>query len=345
MRRGAELTMGLKGTAWTLLLLTTAACTTTPPQPPPVVEPEPEPVVAEPPEPIIVLPPEPIPEPEPAPVEPLPSVAIVLAGRVPAYESVVVELEQEFKTFSIFDLNDKSLPPDMAFRQIHDSDTAAVIAVGLNAARMAVAMSRVPVIFAQVFNYQDHGLVTESSRGVAAIAPLDRQLAAWRGADPTLSSVGIIIGEGHDDLIAKAELAAAEQGLDLSVQVARSDQETLYLYKRMIPDIDGFWLFPDNRILSARVLQEILNEARRRNITVVAPNDALLQMGAAISITTEPSDVAARIAAIVQQITAGRFADVPALTPLTGLRITTNADVLRKPLAFRETDSARESLE
>ena len=47
-------------------------------------------------------------------------------------------------------------------------------------AQSSVAMSDIPVVFSQVFNYHDHGLLTENSRGVAAVAPLDAQLAAIR---------------------------------------------------------------------------------------------------------------------------------------------------------------------
>ena len=297
---------------------------------PEVVEPVPEVVVE--PEPVVVVPePEPEPEPQPAaPPPPPPQVAIVLSNRQPAYEEVAKALSERLDNVAIYDLGDRSQPPVLAFRQINDSRTDAVIAIGLRAARSSVALAQVPVIFSQVFNYQDHGLVTDNSRGVAALAPLDAHLDAWKKLDPTLARVGMIIGAGHEALRAEAEIAAQKHGVELQVREAGSDQETLYHFKRMIHEIDGFWLFPDNRILSPRVLQEVLQQANRRHVPVAVSNEAMLQMGAAISVSTVASDIAATIVKVLERVQAGRIDALPPLTQLSEVRVATN-DALMKP--------------
>ena len=298
---------------------------------PEVVEPAPEVVVE--PEPVVVVPepePEPSPKPAPPPPPPPPQVAIVLSSRQPAYEEVANELSERLDNVAIYDLGDRSQPPVLAFRQINDSRTDAVVAIGLRAARSSVALAQVPVIFSQVFNYQDHGLVTDNSRGVSALAPLDAHLDAWKKLDPTLARVGMIIGAGHDSLRAEAEIAAQKHGVDLQIREAGSDQETLYHFKRMIHEIDGFWLFPDNRILSPRVLAEVLEQANRRRVPVAVSNDAMLQMGAAISVSTVASDVAATIVKVLERMRAGGMESLPPLTQLSEVRVATN-DALMKP--------------
>ena len=297
---------------------------------PEVVEPAPE--IVEVPEPVVEVP-EPEPVPEPPPVKPPAAprqVAIVLSSRQEAYEEVANELTERLDNVVIYDLGDRSQPPVVAFRQINDSRTDAVVAIGLRAARSSVAMAQVPVIFSQVFNYQDHGLVTETSRGVSALPPLDAHLAAWRRLDPTLARVGIIIGSGHESLRTEAELAAQKHGVELRMQEAGSDQETLYHFKRMIHEIDGFWLFPDNRILSPRVLKEILQQANRRQVPVAVSNEAMLQLGAAVSVSTVASDIAATIVQVLERIRAGEIDALPPLTQLSEVRVVTN-DTLLKP--------------
>lgn len=299
---------------------------------PEVVEPAPEVVVE--PEPVVVVPepePEPPPEPEPVPSRPPPQqVAIVLSSRQPAYEEVAKELSERLDNVAIYDLGDRSQPPVLAFRQINDSKTDAVIAIGLRAARSSVALAQVPVVFSQVFNYQDHGLVTDNSRGVSALAPLDAHLDAWKTLDPTLARVGMIIGSGHDSLRAEAEIAAQKHGIDLQIREAGSDQETLYHFKRMIHEIDGFWLFPDNRILSPRVLQEVLQQANRRRVPVAVSNEGMLQMGAAISVSTVAADIAATIVNVLERVRAGEIRSLPPITQLSEVRVATN-DALMKP--------------
>ncbi len=297
--------------------LVVSACSIQAPQPEPVVH---EPIV------IIETPP-PVIEPEvsisiPAPPQ-LPAVAIVLTNGRPAYADVARELTHHFENYEIYDLSDDSRPPVTVLRLINDSESGAVVAIGLRAARSSVAMSNKPVVFSQVFNYQDHNLLTDNSRGVAAIAPLDAQLAAWKQANPTISRIGAIIGDGHDDLIAEAELAAARHGVELRVKVTRSDQETLYFFKRMIREIDGFWLFPDNRILSRRALQQIMDDAKHENVSVLVPNKSMLQIGGSVSVSSVASDIAETITKLIRQIQAGNIDQIPPISPLSEIRVRT----------------------
>lgn len=257
----------------------------------------------------------------------LPPIAIVLTSNQPAYADVATALTEQFDETAVYNLADDSRPPVTILRMINDADNGVVVAIGLRAAMSSVAMSNSPVVFSQVFNYQDHDILTENSRGVAAIAPLDAQIAAWKEINPSLSRIGAIIGEGHDDLIAEAELAAARHDVDLRIQVTRSDQETLYFFKRMIRDIDGFWLFPDNRVLSQRALQQIMTEANDLRVPVMVPSDPLLKLGGSISVTSVATDIAATITKVVRQIVAGDLELVPAITQLSEIRVKTKDQV------------------
>jgi ABC-type uncharacterized transport system substrate-binding protein len=297
-----------------LAALTLAGCSIFTPEIEPVAEPE---IVSVP---VVVEPEQPTKVPEPEPPR-LPPVAIVLTSSQPAFMDVANALTEHLDDFQIFDLSDSSKPPVSVLRVINDSNSGTVVAIGLRAAKSSVAMANMPVIFSQVFNHQDHGLLTEHSRGIAPLAPLDAQLAAWTEADPTISRIGIIVGEGHDELITEARIAAQKHNIELRVRIAHSDQETLYLFRRMSHDIDGFWLFPDNRILSARSLQQILESAKRGQVAVAVPYESMLTMGATISMATQAEDIAATIAKIIRQIHDEGLLSVPAISPLSAVRV------------------------
>jgi len=286
-----------------LLALALSGCSIFEPQIEPIYEPE---IVSVP----VITEPEPEPEQPIKPPEPprLPPVAIVLTSKQPAFLDVANALTEHLDDFQIFDLSDSSRPPVSVLRGINDSNSGTVVAIGLRAAKSSVAMADMPVIFSQVFNHQDYGLLTANSRGVAPLAPLDAQLTAWIG---------------HDDLITEARLAAQKHDVELRVRIASSDQETLYLFRRMSHDIDGFWLFPDNRILSARSLQQILESAKRGQVAVAVPYESMLTMGATISMATQADDIAATIAKIIRQIHAGGLSSVPAISPLSAVRVVT----------------------
>jgi ABC-type uncharacterized transport system substrate-binding protein len=257
----------------------------------------------------------------------LPSVAIVMTNNSPAYADVAVELAERLENYEVYDLGDKSLPPVSVLRRINDSESSVVVAIGLRAARSSVSMSEKPVVFSQVFNHHEHDLLSENSRGVAAIPPLDAQIAAWKKIDPTMVRVGVIIGEGHDDLIEEARLAAEKHDIELRVQVTHSDQETLYFFRRMVRDIDGFWLFPDNRILSGRVLQEMLHDANRQQVPVTVPSNSMLELGATLSISTVAADIARTIVKVIREIQSGKLDAVPPITQLSEIRVETNGAI------------------
>ncbi len=270
--------------------------------------------------------------PRPAIVQPQPSLfaAIVMSSRQPAYENVASELGDRLKNYTVFDISDQTQPPASAFRVINDSTATAVVAIGLQAAEAAIAMARMPVVFCQVFNFRDHQLLTDNSRGISMLPPLDLQIAAWKKIDPTMSSIGAIIGEGHDELITEARLAAEKHGVVLHIRSAKSDRETMYLFNRMAGEIDGFWLFPDNRILSAQVLRQLLQYAERHKVRVTVFNESLLSMGASVSASTVDADIADTIIRVLRRIEAGDIKNVPALSPLSDVRIVTNDAVFRK---------------
>jgi hypothetical protein len=253
--------------------------------------------------------------------------AIVLSDRSPAFENVATELENLLDQPSIYNLADKSQSPEDAFAAIAESDAAIVIAIGFSAARAATRWSTLPIIYCQVFNFSTEDEVPVLLKGVAAIPPLSPQVEAWKKLDPELARIGAILGDGHQDLVEEASSAAAANGVSFLYRTARSDRETLYLFKRMAPEIDGFWLFPDNRVLSLPVLRKMMDIAARHRVRVAVFNDALLELGVAFSSAAVESDIAAAIMSIAGEIASDRGGAVPDLTPLRDLRIRTGSPV------------------
>jgi ABC-type uncharacterized transport system substrate-binding protein len=203
-----------------------------------------------------------------------------------------------------------------------------VIAIGLPAARIARDQLRAPVIFAQVFNYQELLVTTgRAIRGVTAMPPLDLQIQAWKKLDPKLRRVGLIVSQSHTELIAQAERATEAAALTIRHEISGSDRETLYLFKRLAPQIDGLWLVPDDRILSPPVLREMLDYAVSHGVRVCVFSDALLEWGAVMSASPAPEDIARTLRRVLDSMVAGGSTAVPPLTPLSDVVIRLNTDV------------------
>jgi len=320
-----------------LLLFILSGCAILSPEPPeqlpvpePVQEPEPEPQAQpEPePEPVPIVEPAPPPPPEPQNIEPL--VAVVLSDRTSAYVDVADALNKYLKNNEIYDLSDRSLLARDAFASIAESGASAIVAVGLPAARAARRFATVPVVVGQVFNINDSELLSDEVKAVAVLPPIGMQIDAWHEFDPSVRNVGAILGTGHEDLIAEADAAMKERGVKFHYAIAGSDRETLYLFNRLVRDIDGFILFPDNRILSRSVLTEMMAYASRHRVQVAVYNEPLLDAGAIFSAGTVDSDIAAKIALVLDQALNGNMKSVPPVTALSEIDILTNPAVLQR---------------
>jgi ABC-type uncharacterized transport system substrate-binding protein len=318
-----------------LLLAALSGCSMLMPTPPepvvttvPKLPPQPEPVPEPVPEPPPVVEPGPVIPPEPQNIEPL--IAVVISDRTPAYVDVSVALDKYLNNYEVYDLDDRSWTPRQAFAAIAESGASAIVAVGLPAAQAAKKFSTAPVVVGQVFNVHDNELLGDNVKAVAALPPMELQIKAWREIDPSLRNVGAILGPGHDDLIAEADRVMTEQGIKFHHAIAETDRETLYLFNRLVRDIDGYILFPDNRILSRGVLSEMMTDASRHRVQVAVFNEPLLEHGAVFNSGTMASDIAATITRILDEIIRGNIDSIAPMTELSEIDVQTNPATLRK---------------
>ena len=289
-----------------------------------IPEPEPAPEAASPAAAPPVVKPAPVVESPALPESVAARVAVVLTDSLPAYRNVAAELVAWLDDYTIYDLADRSRSPRHVFAEIAESDVQYVVAIGLHAAKVARSFAKVPVIFSQVFNVSENDLVSDKIKGVAVLPPLDLQIAAWREMDPEIRNIGAILGEGHEDLIAEAELAMSKEGIKFHYAIVNSDRETLYHFKRLLRDLDGYLLFPDNRILSREVFTQLMSDAARHRIQIAVFNESLLKHGATFSASSVDANIADKITIALNEMDKGNIDDVASLSPLSEIRIKTN---------------------
>jgi ABC-type uncharacterized transport system substrate-binding protein len=266
------------------------------------------------------LPPEPA---EPA-VETVHDVLVLYAGNNSAAAELGAEIESALAP-------ERYLPVALDINRpgfaVDASRAEAIVAVGVEAAELARSryVDR-PIIFCQVF---DADRLLERDRriwAVSAVPPLALQLRGWKAVDPSLERIGLIISEEHAGLIAEADAAARGVRAKLTYEYSTSDRETLYLFKRLAPELDGLWLFPDNSILSPPVLRELLDYAVSHDVSVMAFNDALLPWGALVSAESLPEDVAAAVQNVLDHVFTDRGGELPPVTALSEAALVFNAD-------------------
>lgn len=225
--------------------------------------------------------------------KPAPGIAILLSDRLPAFVGVQREIEKRYsQRIENYYLGSNEAANFAVQKKIQSSDISQVVAIGLPAAQVARGLSGKRVIFCQVFNYEDTDLATSWMKGVAATPPVDEQFRVWKQLSPRLKRVGVITGRNLRGLMEEAQAAARENGLELVHIEVRSDKETLYAYKQLLPKIQGLWLVPDNRVLSRDVIHDVMAQSVREGKQVAVFSHQLLALGGLLSAEGSYADIA-----------------------------------------------------
>ena len=279
---------------------------------------------------------EPRPAPEsPARESPAPAaatVAVLYSGSVPAQaaiaERIAVGLAGPAYTVRRIDIDglDRAAP-------IAPIEADARIAAAVGPGALEVAQQRfanAEIVFSQVL---ETGYETGSARHIRGVAPIPTpafQLEAWAAVDPGLERIGLITSERFAATVEAARHAAETVGAELVHRLSTSDRETLYLFRRLAPAIDGLWLAPDSEILSTAAIQEMLAHAAELDIGVLVFSETLLDRGGLISVAAAAEHVAATVVDAIEAIRTGGAAALPAEIPLGKGSVRVNAHVAAK---------------
>lgn len=255
-------------------------------------------------------------------------VAILLSSGVDTYENIAKQIVQrgpdnDYQTLRLVrgDENTEAMKVQLA-----SFSPDKIVAIGLPAVKQSRQLSSKPLVFCQVFNYQDEDLPSVKAKGVKLLPPFALQLGVWKERSPGLNTVGLIVGPNQDDLVEEIKQAAEQHEVKLLTRTVGSDKEMLYAFKRMTPQIEGFWLLPDNRVLSPSVLKEILAYARKHGTQTAVFGSQLLGLGADISFTSRDTDVADAVLKVLGNSAGKEALFGPPMTSLTTLRAESNSE-------------------
>jgi len=202
---------------------------------------------------------------------------------------------------SIRYLNGTQFENIKALAAYKDVEHKQFVSIGLSASVAAKSLTDRQVIFCQVFNYQDYGLLTAKHKGVSMMPSMSKTFSAWRALAPDITDIGIISGAGFEDMLQAAKSAAKSYGITLHHAVVNSDKEYQYAYKEMADKVQGYWVLPDNRVLSGNVLRDVITFSVRNSKQVAVFSEELLDLGGLFSATSDSQDIAQQVLSRLDQ--------------------------------------------
>lgn len=245
-----------------------------------------------------------------------PNIAVVLSKDTAAFAAVAAALEGSLQLPWVrYEIHDQNAPA--VLRNVRSGGHSAALAIGQQALEL-LRQTDLPLAYAQVL---EPGAGSRSpGRGVAPLPAYGPQLDAWRKIQPGLSSIGVITGPGHEAASAALAAEAKARTIEVHHAVARSDREMLFVFQRMVPDIEGFVIYPDARILSPRSLRELLDYAHKHDVWVLTYNRPIFELGATLLVSADPQEIAEQLVAALDTPADAESAPLPLQRVVTEVR-------------------------
>jgi len=231
------------------------------------------------------------------PIEPaIKEVVILVSEDIPAYSKVAKALAKQLgQRGRIQYLNGSPFENIKMLAGYKNDDNKQFVSIGLNASIASKTLTNRQVVFCQVFDYPDYELLTARHKGVSMMPSMSKTFATWRGLAPNIADVGVISGPGFDDMIQTARAAAKSYGITLYHETVTSDKEYQYAYKQLSDKVQGYWLLPDNRVLSGNILRDVMTFSVRNKKQVAVFSEELLNLGGLFSTISDDQEIAQQV--------------------------------------------------
>jgi ABC-type uncharacterized transport system substrate-binding protein len=231
-----------------------------------------------------------------------PQVVILVSEDTPAYSGVANALGKLLgKRATVQYLSASQLENIKTVAELRDAENTQIVSIGLNAAISAKTLTNKQVVFCQVYNYQDYALLSPRHKGVSMMPSFGKTFSTWRTLSLNAIDIGVISGPGFDEVMQTAKIAARFQGFRLHHETVNSDKEYQYAYKKMSTKVQGYWLLPDNRVLSENILRDIMTYSVRNSKQVAVFSEELLKLGGLFSVQSNYRDIAQQVLERLEQ--------------------------------------------
>ena len=231
----------------------------------------------------------------PVPVEPeQQDVLILLSSSSVAFQKIGQYLTRELGDHAVqITLSGLPAQDKAVIRDIQNSSTIQVVAVGSKALDAVKNFKSKQIIYTQILN---HNKVTaDNIKGVSSLPSPEKLFKDWKKLSPSLTKVAVVAGNNLDLYLKRAKKAAKSQGIELIVEVVKSDKGFIYKSKKIKSDVGGQWILPDNRILSGKALKEVMAYASRRGRQIVVFSPKLLSFGGFFYVTPDAEAIASGV--------------------------------------------------
>ena len=185
-----------------------------------------------------------------------------------------------------------------------------IITMGTPATRSAIrTVTNIPIIFTVVLdNIRDLNPNADFSEisGVTLAIPDMEQLEMMRKALPDIRRVGLIYSSSSAHMHRSAGNIASRMGLRLVDSEIASERDIPAALRRILPEVDIFWMPPDAMTYEPNILRFILLECYKNSMPIAAVSKRIAMAGTPLALGIDYDDIGKQTAELVLKKLSGR---------------------------------------
>ncbi|MGA1865145.1 MAG: ABC transporter substrate-binding protein [bacterium] len=187
----------------------------------------------------------------------------------------------------VSDLNESSI-----LRKINKSKPDALLAIGMDALSKIKKNKNMPIIYLMIVNPKSILSEEENITGINMNIPPGKQLAIFKEALPDIKKIGVLFDPNKlGFFVKKAQNEAKKMDFELIVREIDSSKKAPSALISMKEEIDAIWMLPDTTVYSPETVEFLFIFAFDNKIPVFTFSKRFLEMGALISLSTDPFDL------------------------------------------------------
>ena len=190
---------------------------------------------------------------------------------------------------------------------LYDEEPDIIYCIGSKAYLLANKYApKTPIVFSSIINWLRLPM-KETTYGVSNELHAGMEIMLFRYIFPELQTIGVLYSATYtEEWVLHARKTAQEMGVDIVGQKISKQRQVLPALKKVLPQVDAFWLISDPELMSAKEeLLNILQECDRQKVPVLSYHETFANFGATLTVSADNPTIGRQVASIVTELIAG----------------------------------------
>lgn len=200
----------------------------------------------------------------------------------------------------------KNKNPSQLSREILQKQPDTLLVIGSSSLSLVKGIEKKPIIYLMV---PFPGLMTAAQDNITGInmnIEPDREIDQLMQVAPQVKKIGLLYDPDRTEaFVQKARNHAIKKGLSLVALPVKHSSEVFNGLEKLKGKIDWFWMVPDLTVLTPQTIDFIMLFSLENRVPVLTFSDKYLDMGAVLSVSTDPRDMGRQAAELALQIMRG----------------------------------------